>query len=478
MNFRDERLRGIYSQIVDSTIFISHIRSIRESILNILTPVARSSILLTQRDVGNGRVLRDKTAMMLALIHSAMRSGIHRKTIQILMRKIFLNQQRKMTEYQFQLRHGFRPPSFITISPGKRCNLKCRYCYANATTDEEKLSYGVFSRIINEARENWGTHFFVISGGEPFLWKDDSRDFLDVAEENPDTIFLVYTNGTLIRGGVLDRIYKCGNILPAISVEGLKDITDQRRGRGIFDRIVHAMVDLKKKHTAFGISMTATRGNYKELLSDELINFYFKEMDASFGWIFHYMPIGRDPDPELMPTAEQREWMWRRSWEIIRKDKILLVDFWNHGTVSNGCISAGRPGGYLYIDWNGNIMPCVFFPYSTMNINDVYNNGKTINAIFEDQFFNSIRCWQKAYGYKKNEIDEKTDWLRPCPIRDHHQIAKTIAHHHHARLIDGNDGFIESSKYLNLMERYDRNLSKRIDDLWQEVYVKNHKSDN
>ena len=99
---------------------------------------------------------------------------------------------------------------------------------------------------------------------------------------------------------------------------------------------------------------------------------------ALYGFIFQYMPIGRSFTLDLMPTPQQRLWMWRRSWEIIRERQIFLADFWNHGTLSQGCISAGRDngGGYLYVDWNGAVSPCVFMPYSPVNINDVLRRGQ------------------------------------------------------------------------------------------------------
>jgi len=468
---RDRRVRGIFASLIDSALFVSRVGPLREAILKVLTPVVRSSIMLAQQEVSNRAILADKTDMMLALIHSTMRSGVHKKTVRIMMKKIFFNRERKLTELKFLLKNGFRPPSFITISPGKRCNLKCKYCYANATTDEEKLSHYVFSRIILEAKKFWGTRFFVISGGEPLLWQDAGMTVLDIAKANLDTIFLVYTNGTLINGDVLNQLYEYANILPAISIEGLKTITDERRGKGIFERVSTVMRELKKRNIAFGISMTATRENCEELLSDETISYYFEELGASFGWIFHYMPIGRDPVPELMPTPEQREWMWQRTWEIIRKKKILLADFWNHGTVSNGCISSARSGGYFYIDWNGNITPCVFFPYTTMNINRLYEDGKTINAIFEDEFFLAIRCWQRDYGYKKTELIRNNDWLRPCPIRDHHKIARMLIKRYNAVLIDGNDPGINCDDFIKSLEDYDRRLADRIGPLWEDRYV-------
>jgi len=470
---RDNRLRRIYTLLIDLILLASRRRLIREMLLKLLTPVVRKSISLSQTQVFNKRILADKTDMMMAVIYSAMRARVNKKTVKILMKNIFLNYKRKQKEFNFSERYGFAPPSFITISPGKQCNLKCLYCYANATTDEEKLSYEVFSRIIGEAKNEWGTHFFVISGGEPFLWKDKGYTLLDVAQQYNDCLFLVYTNGTLLKEKILERLIRLRNILPAISVEGMEDATDRRRGRGIFKRIVEVMKALNKNGVAFGISVTATSQNYKEVLSDEFIDFYFKRFGASFGWIFHYMPIGRQPRPSLMPGPEERLWMWHRTWEIIRKDKVLLADFWNHGTVSSGCISAARPGGYFYIDWNGNITPCVFFPYSTMNINKIYQSGKTLNVIFEDPFFSAIRRWQESYGYQSSRVDSESDWLRPCPIRDHHQIARQLIEKYQAKLIDGNDPVINSSEYRNELYSFDKKLKMQVGSFWRKEYIEN-----
>jgi MoaA/NifB/PqqE/SkfB family radical SAM enzyme len=470
---REQKYRRVYSPLVNTAITASRINVLREAMLAMLVPVVEKSLLISQGKVVNKRILKDKTDMMMAVIYSALRARIHKKTVQILMKDIFLNQEAKSKEYEFQVKHGFVPPAFINIAPGKQCNLKCLHCYANASTDKEKLSYKVFSRIIKEAKDNWGAHFFVITGGEPTLWKDQGYTLLDIAERNQDCLFLVYTNGTLLHGETLKRLSKLCNILPAISVEGMEEATDARRGKGLFKKIVKVMNNLRDEDIAFGISVTATRENYREILSDEFIDYFFKKLGASFGWLFHYMPIGRAPNPSLMPTPEQRLWMWQRSWDIVRKEKIMLGDFWNHGTVSNGCISAARPGGYFYIDWNGNIMPCAFFPYSTMNINDIYKSGKTINAIFEDPFLKAIRSWQQNYGCLNAKLDAQTDWLRPCPMRDHYATARKVVNKYHARLIDGNDPVMRSKRYANEMIEFDRNLEEKVGSFWCEEYINN-----
>jgi uncharacterized Fe-S cluster-containing radical SAM superfamily protein len=57
-----------------------------------------------------------------------------------------------------------------------------------------------------------GSRFVVISGGEPFLWKDEGKGILDLAEDFSDVFFLVYTNSLLIGREEAERMEKTGNI--------------------------------------------------------------------------------------------------------------------------------------------------------------------------------------------------------------------------------------------------------------------------
>jgi MoaA/NifB/PqqE/SkfB family radical SAM enzyme len=45
-------------------------------------------------------------------------------------------------------------------------------------------------------------------------------------------------------------------------------------------------------------------------------------------------------------------------------------DFWNSGVAAEGRIAYARPGGYFYVNWNGNVTPCAFVPYYKDNIVD------------------------------------------------------------------------------------------------------------
>ena len=366
-------------------------------------------------------------------------------------------------------RFGVKPPTFLTISPGKTCNLQCDGCYASAGPTSEKLDWSTFDRIITEAKTLWGVQFLVISGGEPFAYRSDGKGLLDAAEKHPEVFFMVYTNGTLIDDRTAEKLASLGNVMPAISVEGWREKTDERRGAGVFDKILAAMERLRRAGVVFGVSLTATRHNAEELFSDKFIDFLFKEQGAFFGWVFHYMPIGRSYTLDLMPTPKQRAWMWERSWEIIRQKDVLLFDFWNHATLSNGCFAAGRSliGGYLYIDWNGSVSPCVFVPYSPVNILKTYAQGGTLNDVWANPFFADIRAWQETYMQNQGNI------LSPCLNRDHHAVlSRLIADHEPDPIDDAAGEALSDPEYQRGLEEYGEAYKAISEPIWQEQYLK------
>ncbi len=386
-----------------------------------------------------------------------------------LVNRIMLKDGQQAAVSDFHARFGTNPPGFLTISPGKTCNLHCTGCYASAGETAEKLNWTTFDRIITEAETQWGMPFIVISGGEPLAYKSEGKGILDAVEKHPDIFFLMYTNGTLITDGVADRMASLGNLTPAISLEGWRERTDGRRGAGVFDKVVAAMARLRRAGVPFGVSLTATRENVEEIFSDEFMDFLFKEQGALYGWVFHYMPIGRSFTLDLMPTPEQRVWMWKRVWEIIRQRHIFIADFWNHGTLSYGCLAAGRSdgGGYLYVDWNGTVSPCVFVPYSPINIKDAYAKGETLEDIWANPFFAGIRNWQEGYRQRDG------NWLAPCIIRDHHaEFRRLIAQHEPEPSDEEARKALLDPDYARGMEKYGADYQALSDPLWQRYYLK------
>jgi hypothetical protein len=249
----------------------------------------------------------------------------------------------------------------------------------------------------------------------------------------------------------------------ALSVEGLEESTDARRGAGSFAKVLRAMDELRDAGALVGISITATRHNCEELLSDELLDFFFVKNSVVYGFLFQYMPEGRDPDPSLMLTPDQRLWMWKRSWEVIEERQIPLFDFWNHGTIVGGCVAAGRERGYLYVDWDGNVLPCVFAPYAACNIQEVHAVGGTLDDAWASPLLAGIRDWQIRHAAPDGPVGSGSVGSRlvyTCPVRDHYSDFREIVLRTRAEPVGTSAGWCLSSQgYASQMIEYGRDFA-------------------
>lgn len=417
----------------------------------------------------------DRIAIGLAIMGSIERAlaGRHlsdatiRAILQLLVKGLLFDQGDQSAAEVFNRQFGHQAPSFILLSPSKACNLRCVGCYADSNEQPSFLDWHIVDRIITEAKALWGARFFVFSGGEPFAYRSEGKDILDLIEKHADSFFMTYTNGTLISDEVSARLAKDGNMILCISVEGWQQRTDEHRGAGVFDLIVGRMNRLRQDGVPYGISITGTRHNVDEILSDEFID-YFIDKGAIFAWLFQYMPIGRSYTLDLMVTPQQRAWMWRRSWQIVREKRFFLADFWNSGTACDGCLSAGGhgSGGYFYIDWNGAVSPCVFMPYSPVNIKEVYAKGGNLNDMWNEPFFHALRKWQVDY---KNA---HRNGLAPCPNRDHHEELEVLLRQYEPEPTDENARLtLTDPEYTRGLVAYNRVFESITGSIWQKHYI-------
>jgi len=306
----------------------------------------------------------------------------------------------------FEAEQGFYPPDAMILSPTMRCNLHCYGCYSGSYAQED-LPFEVIDRVVGECKE-MGIHLVLMTGGEPFL----REDLFDLFEKHEDCIFQIYTNGTLINEQMVERFVALGNVVPAISLEGLREETDGRRGKGQFDRIEKVMDWLKQAGIFFAVSTTQTSKNTDTLASDEFIDFLI-EKGCILLWNFHYIPIGRAPDFSLMTTPEQRNRMRERFAYFRATKPILMVDFWNDGCLTQGCIAGGRK--YFHVNARGDVEPCVFCHFASDNVKE-----KSLIEALNSPLFREIRSRQP---FSEN-------YFRSCPLIDHPEQGREFALQH------------------------------------------------
>jgi MoaA/NifB/PqqE/SkfB family radical SAM enzyme len=437
-------------------------------------PVTRHLLSVEHDVIGLGLALL--AAAERALANGQLGAPALRAMLRNLYCDVLVHRSGTDTAMRFRARHGQAPPAFLVISPGKACNLRCEGCYANSGSHREKLSWPVLERLVVEAYREWGTRFFVISGGEPLAYRDQDKGVMDLAERFPDCFFVMYTNGTLIDDVVAERMGELGNVSPTLSVEGMKGPTDARRGDGVYNKVVAAMERLRRERVLYGISLTPTRKNVEGILSDEVVDFFFEKMGVLYAFVFHYMPIGRIFTLELMLTPEQRMRLYDRVWSLIRERHFPILDFWNSATGSNGCLAAGRAGGYFHVNWNGDVSPCVFVPYAPKNIHEIFDNGGTLDTLWADPFFADIRQWQRRYGYREDHEHCNGacgNWMAPCLIRDHHaDFMKIMGDHPHVRPVDDDArAALEDPAYHVGLERFDGDYEALAGPKWRDQYL-------
>jgi MoaA/NifB/PqqE/SkfB family radical SAM enzyme len=348
---------------------------------------------------------------------------------------------------------GYEIPLLLVISPTMRCPLRCYGCYSSEYDRSSDLEFNTLDRILSEAK-SLGSYFIVLSGGEPFTYDG----IYDLWKKHDDMWFQVYTSGVALNKANVEKIARLGNVMPCISVEGFEDETDQRRGKGHFNRLLDAFARLREAGIPFGFSATATRHNNDLITSDEFVRFY-SEQGALLGWYFQYMPIGRAPALELLPTPEQRLARLHRILELRERYDILLADFWNDGPLVGGCIAGGRR--YLHINNAGDVEPCVFCQLSTDNLHeksllDVLRTSKLLSAI------------RKRQPYADN-------YLRPCMILDNPDVLQAVIDEANPRETCQGGALRLVRDLRPFLLRYAESWKELSEPVWQKDYAEQYK---
>jgi MoaA/NifB/PqqE/SkfB family radical SAM enzyme len=268
------------------------------------------------------------------------------------------------------------------------------------------MDYDTLSSIIKQGKE-LGTYMYIYSGGEPMVRRDD---IIKLAKEHNDCVFLAFTNGTLFDEEYAKKLQEVGNVTFAISIEGFEEETDMRRGKGTYKKVIKGMDILREHGIPFGFSSCYHNKNEEIVSSEEYIDFMI-EKGCYFGWIFTYMPLGKDAVLDLLATPEQRKDMYYKVREYRKTKPIFTMDFWNDGEYVNGCIAGGR--NYLHINANGDVEPCAFIHYSNANIKEV----SLLDALRQPLF----RQYRKYQPFNEN-------MLRPCPLLDNPEMLKKMVH--------------------------------------------------
>ena len=265
------------------------------------------------------------------------------------------------------LADGVRVPPFLVLSVTSKCNLRCTGCYAGAvgTVTNKPAKPGLalteWYDLIAQAKQ-LGVMAFMIAGGEPFLLPGIAKLFRD----HPDRLFLVFTNGTALQPADYEILKSCSNTVVVVSLEGDRELTDSRRGDGVFAKALGNLDRLRDAGVLTGIAVTVESSNVE----------YWSQPNNIDKLIAHSGPLAMFL--EQIPTfgCENGSSMTEEQRSRFRKTVVEYRDRMSGGAfiihspgneeALGGCVSAGR--GFAHVNPGGDVTACPVSALATHNV--------------------------------------------------------------------------------------------------------------
>ncbi|MFW9941312.1 MAG: radical SAM protein [Candidatus Thorarchaeota archaeon] len=162
--------------------------------------------------------------------------------------------------------YGFKMPT-IPIGPPvvfwsvtQRCNLHCTHCFVDQELEE--MTYDEACSIIDQLSE--AKNFILIFFGGEALIRKDIFDLMRYASEKNVNVALA-SNGILIDEKIAKRLKEIGVGYVQVSIDGLKDVHEQIRGTGTFEKAISAIKNCLNEGLYTCMGTTITKQNVHQI---------------------------------------------------------------------------------------------------------------------------------------------------------------------------------------------------------------------
>jgi MoaA/NifB/PqqE/SkfB family radical SAM enzyme len=307
---------------------------------------------------------------------------------------------RAVEKFKKRLKRGEYFPAFLFLSVTNACNLTCQGCWVSQSNPPKQISPDTLDNVITESKAQ-GACFFGILGGEPLLYEG----LFDVFEKHPDCYFLLFTNGTLITDDIAKEMRRIGNISPLISIEGLEEVSDVRRGGAdVYSQTLQGLAYCKKHRLVTGVCTSICKSNIDDLATEKFVN-DIAALGAHYLWYYIYRPVGPKPSPELVLDPEQVLALRRFIVDIRLTAPLVVVDaYWND---KGEAMCPAAVGMANHVSPDGYVEPCPPLQFAKDNIGD----GTGLFDLFNtSEFLKKFRtsCAAKTQGCV---IMEDPNWV-------------------------------------------------------------------
>jgi MoaA/NifB/PqqE/SkfB family radical SAM enzyme len=313
-----------------------------------------------------------------------------------------LNQKTAATVRRKNEENGLHVPPVMILSVTNRCNLHCAGCYSRLVPRERKpeLDEAGLRNVLRQASD-LGISIVLLVGGEPLT----KPEIFDVTRDFPDMIFTLFTNGTLIDDAVLKKFKEQKHVIPILSMEGHEQITDLRRGSGIYDRLMADMGKLDQRGIFFGSSLTVTRQNYGEVTGEDFVRRMREHGCKAFIYV-EYNPVKKGTE-DWVVTDEQRDEILAKMAAYRKSQPGVYIGFPGDEKAFGGCLSSGR--GFIHVSASGDIEPCPFAPFSDSSVLDMPLKDALNSKLFQALRANRDQLMESNGGCA---LWRKPEWVK------------------------------------------------------------------
>lgn len=260
-------------------------------------------------------------------------------------------------------------PTRIIVEVTTKCNLGCEYCYHSCNNCGFDMDLNVLKGIVGCIKPETKV---VLTGGEPLCC---SKIAMMLAElKRNDIKVIVYTNGLLLSQQILDEFKLSGVEKIQVSLDGLTDQTNRLRNmtqkmvENVCDNIVIAS---RYKEFSVDVSCVLSITNYQQ--TEDLLKF---SNENNIGVVFSFLsPEGNAVQSKLLLDTKQVGGV------LLQLDK--KIPYYNLTMPSCGlggsCPILCENGITPYVDYKGNVYPCIGLRGEIFCLGNVMDNGFTFD---------------------------------------------------------------------------------------------------
>lgn len=298
-----------------------------------------------------------------------------------------------------------RIPLTVVFEITKKCNLNCVHCYVNHLNCENELNLTEIKKLIDDLYE-MGVMIIALTGGEVFLRKDifEIIEYIRLKKMG----FKIITTGTLLSYKDVDKLKEYGILDIGFSVYShKKEIHNQITQADSFDKTI----DIAKYCAKAGITtisktpiMTINQFDIEEI----------HNLMISYG-IIPQFDLTITKAENNVRNSQQYALTYKEIFNLLLNENIKNILYntqsieqqycnQNKESLDNPICNIGRTT--MFIHSNGDIYPCIQYPYSIGNIKELsikdiwYNNDKLNKILDETVYKNQKECLNcKLFNY-------------------------------------------------------------------------------